>query len=257
MAVSIEDIKKLRDQSGVSMTSCKKALEEANGDMSLAIENLRKKGESKAMERAERTTSNGVVKVKVDGNKGALVALLCETDFVSRGDDFKALGDLLLEKAFNGALTNENEEVQEVKDAQLKMGENVKLGKVAVISSDVLGFYVHSNDKIGAIVALKGGDADLAKDLAMHASATNPKYLSSTDVDNALVSKEREIWTEQLKNEGKNEEIIEKILVGKEKKFREENAFLSQEFVKNPETKISDLLKDKNAEIVDFVVFSI
>lgn len=257
MSVSIEDIKKLRDQTGVSMTACKKALEDANGDMSLAIENLRKKGESKAAERAERTTSNGCVRVKVDGNKGALVALLCETDFVSRGDEFKSLADLLVSKAFNGELSSENEEVQEVKDAQLKMGENVKLGKVALLSSDVLGFYVHGNDKIGAIVALNGGDNELAKDLAMHASATNPKYLSPSEVDNAIVAKEREIWTEQLKNEGKNEEIIEKILSGKEKKFREENAFLSQQFVKNPDLKISDLLKDKNAEITQFVVFSI
>lgn len=257
MSVSIEEIKKLRDLTGVSMTACKKALEEANGDTKLAIENLRKKGESKALERSERSTSNGAVKVKVDGDKACLVALLCETDFVSRSDDFKALLDTLADKVLKGEINNENDEVSEVKDAQLKMGENVKLSKVGLLNSDVLGFYVHSNDKIGSIVALEGGNAELAKDLAMHASATNPKYLDGKDVDSDVVAKEIEIWTEQLKNEGKSMEIIEKILVGKEKKFREESAFLSQQFVKDPEKKISDLLKENNAFIKEFIVYSV
>lgn len=257
MTISIDDIKKLRDSTGVSMTACKKALEESNGDMDAAFDVLRKKGESKAAERSERSTQNGAVAVKIDGSKGVLVSLLCETDFVARGDDFKGLINLLLDKALSGELKSENDEVKEVVDAQLKMGENLKIGKVALIEGSVLGSYVHTNNKIGCLVALEGGDVELARDIAMHASATNPKYLSPEEIGNEVIAKEVEIWTEQLKNEGKNDEIISKILIGKEKKFREESALLKQEFVKDPEMNIETLLASKGAKIVSFSVYSI
>jgi elongation factor Ts len=257
MTISIEDIKKLRDSTGVSMTACKKALEEVDGDMEKAFDVLRKKGESKAQERSERSTANGAISVKVKDGKAVLLALQCETDFVSRADDFRGVLDSLSDKALNGEINSAEEELAEIKDAQLRLGENIKIGELKFLEAPVLGFYVHSNDKLASVVGLEGGDTELAKDLAMHASALNPKYLSPNDVDEDVLKKEYEIWSEQLKNEGKTEDIISKILLGKEKKFREENAFLTQAFVKNPEMTISQLLESKNAKLKSFVVYSI
>ena len=195
MATSLEQIKQLRESTGVSMMACKKALEEVDGDMQKAIEVLRKKGQMKAMERGERSTQQGVVASYIHGNGklGVLVQLGCETDFVAKNDDF----------------------------------------------------------------------INLAKDIAMHVAASNPLQLSADDVSHELVEKEREIWREQLKNEGKNDKIIDNILVGKEKKFREENALLQQVFVKNPEITVEQLLADtvtkmgENIKVVRFSRFSI
>ncbi len=195
MAVSLDQIKELREMTGVSMMGCKKALEETNGDLQKAVEYLRKKGESKAAERSVRSTSQGVVASYIHGNArlGVLLQLGCETDFVAKTDDFKSL----------------------------------------------------------------------AYDIAMHVAAMNPLNISPDEVSHELLEKEREIWTEQLKNEGKNDKMIDNILVGKEKKFREENALLKQEFVKNPEMSIEQVLMDaqtrmgENIKIVRFSRFSL
>ena len=195
MAITLEQIKELREVSGVSMMACKKALEEANGELQKAIDLLRKKGQVKAVERGERSTSQGVVTSYIHGNAkiGVLIQLGCETDFVAKTDDFK----------------------------------------------------------------------NLARDIAMHIAATNPLQLSPDDVSHELIEKEREIWHQQLKNEGKNDKMIENILTGKEKKFREENALLKQNFVKNPEVTVEQLLTDaiarmgENINIVRFSRFSI
>lgn len=258
MSVSIEQIKELRESTGVSMMACKAALEEANGDFDAAIDVLRKKGEAKAADRSERTTSNGVVVVKTGEGKASIVELLCETDFVARGDDFVALGGLLADKLLAGEISlDAKDEIAEVKDAVLRMGENIHIGNMVVVDGDTLGDYVHSNKKIGVVVSLNGGDSELARDIAMHAAATNPRVLSPDEVPNELVEKEKEIWTEQLATEGKPAEIIEKILMGKEKKFREENALLKQDFVKDPEKTIEQLLSNAGAEIKQYVRFAI
>ncbi len=257
MTISIEDIKKLRDSTGVSMSACKKALEESNSDMDKAFEILRKKGESKASERSERSTANGSICIKTSGEKGVLLSLLCETDFVARGEDFTKLLEELTQKALNGEISSDNLDIVEIKDAQLKMGENIKIGNIAIVEAPILGYYVHTNNKLASLVGIEGGDIELAKDIAMHASATNPKYLSPEEVSNDLISKEREIWTEQLSSEGKTADIIEKILIGKEKKFREENALLKQAFVKNPEITIESLVNEKGAKILGFIAYSI
>ncbi len=255
MSISSDQIKELREATGVSMMACKQALEEANGDFDEAVAVLRKKGESKAADRADRSTSNGVVAIKMDGGKAAVVQLGSETDFVSKGDDFGTLADNLAEKLFKGEINAEDRDLPEVKDAVLKLGENIQIMNMAVVEGEILGDYTHSNKKIGVVVALKGGSVELAKDLAMHAAATNPKVISPDEVDDVLVSKEKEIWTEQLKNEGKPAEIIGKIMMGKEKKFREESALVKQAFVKDPEKTIEQLLTEAGATVENFVRF--
>jgi len=257
MAVSIDDIKKLREMTGVSMTSCKKALEEANGDFELAIDVLRKKGEAKAADRVGRTTAQGVVAVSASSDKVAMVQLLSETDFVSRGEDFVKMAESLAKKVLEGEMNVIDREVPEIKDYMLKVGEHIQIGNIALVEGKTVGVYIHSNKKIGVIVSLEGGTIELAKDIAMHAAATNPKVLSPDEVSQELVDREKGIWADQLKTEGKPEAIIEKIMMGKEKKFREENALVKQMFVKDPEKSIEQLLTDSSAKVKEFVRFEI
>lgn len=257
MTVSLDDIKKLREATGVSMMSCKKALEESNGDFEKAIEILRKKGEAKALDRVGRSTSNGAVVVKSTNGKAALVQLECETDFVARGEEFLALVERISDKLLKGEIKPEDRDLPEIKDYAIKLGENVRIADMRVIEGENLGDYIHSNKKIGVLVSLKGGNKELARDIAMHVAATNPRVLSPEEISQDLVDKEKEIWSEQLKTEGKPAEMIDKIMMGKEKKFREENALIKQVFVKDSEKTIEQLLKSAEAEIREFVRFAI
>jgi len=257
MAVNIEEIKKLREMTGVSMSACKSALEESNGDVEAAIAVLRKKGEAKAADRSERTTLNGVISAKVDGSKASMTMLLCETDFVSRSDDFITLVDDINNKLFAGEISESDVDLDILKDAGLKLGENLKIGGLKIVNAPVVGSYVHSNKSIGVLVGLSAGTEELARDIAMHAAAMNPSVVSPDNISNELVEKEKEIWIEQLKTEGKPEAIMANILIGKERKFREDNALIKQNFVKNPEVTIEKLLKDASAEIVEYARFSV
>ncbi|MCX6734957.1 MAG: translation elongation factor Ts [Candidatus Peregrinibacteria bacterium] len=257
MTASIELIKKLRDATGVSMTACKSALEETNGDFETAIDVLRKKGEAKAVDRAARGTSQGAVFVKVVGKKAGMVLLGCETDFVARGDDYLTLGSSIVEKLLNDTIKADDRDLAEVKDAVLRLGENIQLSNMVLVEGDVIGDYVHSNKKIGVLVVLAGGTVELARDVAMHVAATNPAVLSPEEIAPELVEREKSIWSEQLKSEGKPAEIVEKIMLGKEKKYREENALLKQSFVKNPDQTVEQLLKDAGATVKIFVRFTV
>ena len=255
MAITIDDIKKLREATGISMTTCKKALEEANGDFDAAIDVLRKKGEAKAADRIGKSTTQGVVAVASGAGKVAMIQLECETDFVSRSDEFMKMADDIVAKVLNGSVGVADREFSEIKDYMLKVGENIKVENMVLVEGSTIGIYIHSNKKIGVIVSLEGGTEELAKDIAMHAAATNPRVISPDEVAQDLVDREKGIWTEQLKNEGKPAEIVEKIMIGKEKKFREENALLKQVFVKDPEKTIEQILGD--AKIKQFVRFGI
>lgn len=240
MSVTLEQIKSLRDRTGVSTMACKKALEETMGDEEKALEFLRKKGEAKAAERMDRTTKNGVVAIETQDGKAAIVSLACETDFVAKNEDFIKAAQQIAAKLLN---EGENADVtKEIADLNIKMGEKVEVKDKKVVSGKNMGKYIHSNNKIAVVVSLNGGDTETAKDIAMHIAAMNPKVISPEDVAKELIDKEREIWTEQLKNEGKPENIIEKIMSGKERKFREESALISQAFVKDPEKTIEMLL---------------
>jgi elongation factor Ts len=252
MTVSIDDIKKLRDATGVSMMACKKALEESGGEFEAAVDLLRKKGEAKAADRAERSTAQGAIVVRTSEGKAAMVQLLCETDFVAMSDEYLALANSVADKLLAGDISAEDKELPEIKEAVLKLGENIQIGEVKLFEAANIGEYVHSNRKIGVLVSLSAGDPEVAKDVAMHVAATNPRVISPDEISNDLVEKEKAIWEEQLKNEGKPAEILDKIMMGKEKKFREENALLKQAFVKNPDQTIEDLLSSAGASVEGF-----
>lgn len=243
---SLEQIKALREKSGASLQACKKALEENNGDETAAMEHLRKIGESKAAARADRDTGEGVVATAINDKNAVIIKLGCETDFVAKNPDFVEAASVIAQKFLENGKDFDSTEV--VNEVGLKVGEKVDLVEVQVLEGAVFGDYVHSNKKVGAIIALDGGTEDMARDVAMHATAMNPLVISPDEVPEEAVTKEKEIWDEQLKNEGKPEEIMDKIMTGKEKKFREENALLKQAFVKDGEKTIEQFLDGVNVK---------
>jgi len=249
MAVSAQDVKALRDRTGVAMMACKKALDEANGDMEAAIEILRKKGASKAADKADRSTGEGRVAI----TDRAMVKLLCETDFVAKNDDFMALVKEIADKASAEGADAAKTYFEEIKsDKILKIGENIVLDDVQVVDGgDTIGSYVHTTGKVGTLVVLTGGSEEHAKDVAMHATAMSPLVATPAEVPAELIEKEKEIGREQMKNEGKPENIIEKIIEGKVKKFCAERALTSQAFVKDPSMTVAEYLGD--ASLVKFV----
>lgn len=241
MTITLDQIKSLREKTGVSTMACKKALEEANGNEEEAITILRKKGESKAAERAGRSTSNGVVAIAKEDGKMAMVALACETDFVAKNEDFVKAAKNLAEKLLKEGEDTDTSDV--VSDLTVALGEKIAVPHKVVVEGKNIGSYVHLNNKIGVLIKLDGnGEENAGNEVAMHIAAMNPKNVSPEDVSEEAVTKEKSIWIEQLKQEGKPEEIIGRIMMGKEKKFREESALLTQPFVKNPEMLIKDVL---------------
>lgn len=241
--ISASAVASLRSRTGVSILECKKALEEAGGDEEKAIELLRKRGAAQAAKKADREQFEGIVFVHQEGNTAGVLFLRCETDFVARDENFMATG-----KELATVLCKDGEEAVKAAAETLlpaavqKLGENISIGEMYRVEGDVLGNYVHTNGKIAVVVALQGGTEDQAKDVAMHAAAMSPQYVSPSEVPAEAVEKEKSIWTEQLAKEGKPAEIMEKIMMGKETKFREENALETQEFVKDPSKKVRDYL---------------
>lgn len=251
MTISLDQIKALRDATGVSITACKKALEEAGGDQEKAIELLRKKGESKAAERADRVTGEGVVAFAQADGKLAIATLGCETDFVAMSPDFIAAAQEVANQILaSGADVDLSGYVT---DLSTKMGEKVELKGSQVLNGSILAYYVHSNNKLGAAVSLEGGTEEVARDIAMHVTATDPKFLSPNDVSQELLDKEQVIWNDELQKSGKPEQIWGKILEGKENKFRQEHALLSQAFVKNPDMTIEQFASSNGATVTEFV----
>lgn len=252
MSITAAEVNALRQKTGVSMMACKKALTEANGDEEKAIEILRKKGEAKAVDKSDREAKEGGVAAATGGGKGVVVKVCCETDFVARNEDFVALcqkvADIVLEKGIDAAKPEADAIVTEHVG---KLGENMILDEVQEGEGAVIGAYIHSNRKVGAMVFLDGGTEEQAKDVAMHVTASDPKVISPDEVSDELVEKEKEIWKDQLKNEGKPEQIWDKIIAGKESKFRSECALMKQPFVKNPEQTIEQYLGD--AKVTKFI----
>lgn len=242
-SITAEQVSSLRKRTGVGLMAVKKALEEAGGDEEQAIEILKKRGEAQAVKKADREQSEGSVFIASESRKAALVHLGSETDFVARGDDFKNAGDELAKKALSeGADAVKAHAETAIPELVNKVGENVSLTDVQVIEGSPLGTYVHSNSKIGVVIVLEGGDEDKAKDVAMHAAAMAPEVVNPEEVSDDAVEKEKAVWKDQLKSEGKPEDIWEKIMMGKEKKFREESALMKQEFVKDPSMTIEKYL---------------
>lgn len=263
-AISASMVKELRDRTGLGMMECKKALQEANGDIELAIEELRKNSGMKAAKKAGRTAAEGVVAVKsnAEGTQAYVIEVNSETDFVARDAGFLAYVDQVAEKVLATGETDMAAivagELNDAREALVqKIGENITPRRVGVQSGDVVGTYVHSNNRIGVLVALKGGDAELAKQVAMHVAAVNPQYVSTNDVPADVVEKEKEIFTAQAAESGKPAEIIEKMIVGRIRKFLAEISLVEQAFVMDPDTTVGNLVKKAGAEVIGFTRFEV
>ncbi|MFV1873199.1 MAG: translation elongation factor Ts [Oleiphilus sp.] len=263
-AISASLVKELRDRTGLGMLECKKALAESDGDVEKAIEEMRKNSGMKAAKKAGRTAADGVVAATIsdDGKTGVLVEVNSETDFVARDAGFLAFVDQVLAKA---AANNETDvaklmegELENAREALVqKIGENISVRRVVILSEAVVGQYVHGNSRIGVLVALSGGDAELAKDIAMHVAAVNPQFVKQSDVPEEVIQKEKEIFTAQAEQSGKPAEIIEKMIGGRISKFLAEISLLDQPFVKNPEIKVGALAKQAGAEVLAMVRFEV
>ncbi len=254
MAISASMVKELREKTGLGMMDCKKALTESNGDMDLAIENLRKKGQATAEKRAGKSATEGAVSAVIEGSTAAIYQVNCETDFVANSDDFTGFVAKLNSALTAGkpadidavkALDINGETVDVVTTALMgKIGEKVEIKNYSLLEAnenEAVYSYIHSNKKVGALVKLSSDSAailandevvSLGKDLAMQVSASAPKAITKDELDEALLAKEKEIFLEQLKNEGKPAEMAEKIVIGKMNKFFKENTLLGQEFIK-------------------------
>ena len=243
---------------------CKKALEEANGDLDLAIEELRKSSGLKASKKSSRSAADGLIGIKSFEGRSFMVEINCETDFVARDDSFNGFMEEVLEIVSSNAdkdlqeLLDESIEEQREKLVQ-KLGENIVVRRIASSdnNADSSGVYLHSNNKIGTIVSLQGGSEEVAKDIAMHAAATDPMAISPSDIPAEVIEKEREIYKAQSEESGKPEDIVEKMIEGKIRKFLSEVSLTEQDFVKDPNKTINDLLKDSNASIVSFTRFEV
>ncbi len=248
-AITLELIKELRDATGVSITECKKALEETGGDINAAIDELRKKGIAKAGKRAENATHEGRIMIKHDGNKAYVASLTCETDFVARTDNFANFIGELMEVLVKAGSVEEAKAAftPRMSDIIQQTGENVVFGPLDVIEGAVIGTYVHSNSKVAAVVvANTGTDEEKVRQVAMHVTATNPSALRVSDFPADVVTHEREVQLDMMKqdpkNEGKPENILANIIEGKMKKFVEEGTLLTQPFVINPDETIEQFV---------------
>ncbi len=267
MNITAEIVKQLRERTGAGMMECKKALVETSGDLDAAAELMRKQGLAKADKKSARIAAEGVVVIERSASAAALVEVNCETDFVAREQDFRAFASAVAAQALSerpGSLealleTRLGDESVDARRRALvaKIGENIGVRRFAVLASPQhLGAYLHGT-RIGALVAVKGGSAELAHDLAMHVAASNPKYLSMQQVPAEVMAKEREILTEQAQGEGKPPEIVAKMVEGRLRKSLGEITLLGQAFVKDPDVTVEKLLKGAGAEVVAFERFEV
>lgn len=257
--MSLELIKEIRQITGGGIVDVKQALDEASGDRDKAIEILRKKGQKIAAKKSAREVKEGVIAFERQANKVAMVALACETDFVAKNQDFqKAVQELAAKLMTVGKEEFESWATKYIQDELIvKIGENLQLASFDIFSGEVVGTYLHSNKKVAAVVVLKGGSEDLAKDIAMHTAAMAPKYLKSDEVPSSELEKEKEIYAEQLKQEGKPEEMLAKILEGKVKKYYSEVCLLHQLYIKDDKKSIEKLLEENKASIENFGYYSL
>ena len=262
-AISASQVKELREKTGLGLMDCKKALEEANGDIDLAIEELRKTSGIKASKKSGRSAADGLIGITNNDKDFFMIEVNCETDFVARDDSYINFTKETLDKYSNNPsysleqLLESGVEDNREKLVQ-KLGENIVVRRLTKSdASSISGSYLHSNHKIGCIVSLEGGDEALANDIAMHAAATDPMAVSPLDIPQETVDKEREIFKAQSEESGKPPEIIEKMIEGKISKFLAEVSLTEQDFVKDPNVKISKLLADNNASILSFTRYEV
>ena len=264
MSISASQVKELREISGVGMMECKKALVETDGNIQKALDLLRTNSSLKAEKKASRVAADGAVMIADNSAYSSLVEINSETDFAAKDSQFKDF-------AIDVANYLSNNQVNDIGDLRTEfegkrqsliqsIGENIQLRRLATLevpSNGCIGAYVHSDGRLAAIVSIDTEDKDLAKDLAMHVSATNPSCLKSEDINPELLERERSIFLAQAKNSGKDSSIMEKMVEGKVKRFLSEVTLLSQSFVKDPDQSIEELLVDNNASIISFARFKV
>lgn len=259
-AVSAALVKELRDRTGLGMMECKKALAAANADIEVAIEELRKSSGMKAAKKAGRTAAEGTIVMRVadDASYGVLVEINSETDFASRDEGFVAFANKVADVVF---ATKETDmavllagEIGQAREALVqKIGENITPRRAVIIEGGLVGGYLHGNGQIAVLTQLEGGDAELAKDVSMHVAAVSPRVVQGDDMPADVLAKEEEIIRAQPDMAGKPAEIVDKMIVGRMKKFLAENSLVEQPFVKNPEVKVGQLVKDAGAKVSSFI----
>ena len=259
MTIKAQDVKELREKTGLGMMECKKALEEANGNLEEAIKNLRKSSALKAEKKASRTAVEGIIISKISDKEITFVEVNCETDFVAKDENFINFCEEALKVAIETS-SEENllDEVSESMEKQRmslvqKIGENIIIRKVKKITGKVLESYIHSNKKIAAGVSLDQGSPEIAKEVAMHIAASNPIVLSPEDLDESYINSEREIFRSQVEKENKPAEIKEKMIQGKLNKQLADVSLLKQPFVKDPSKSVEAFLSESNTKISSFI----
>lgn len=265
MSITATMVKELRDASGAGMMDAKKALTETNGDMEAAIDWLRTKGLAKAAKKSGRIAAEGLVGVAVKDGVGVAVEVNSETDFVARNSDFQATVRAIAEvatgvadvEALKGAKLGEKTVEEVVTEKVATIGENLHVRRMVAVEGDSVASYVHNAvadglGKIGVLVALKGTDNGIGKQIAMHIAATSPASLSEADLDPALVEREKNVLTEQARESGKPEGVIEKMIVGRMNKFFEEVTLLKQKFVLDPDVSVGEAAKKAGVEVLGF-----
>ena len=268
--ISASMVKELREASGAGMLDCKKALEATNGNMEEAINWLREKGISKAAKKASRIAAEGLAIAKTEGNNAVLVEVNSETDFVAKNEEFKSLVNLLADTLLTNNVNTVEEALELVSEGKTisqlitekvaTIGEKITLRRFVCLSktdSQVFGTYSHMGGKIVTLTVMEGNDAELAKDIAMQAAAMRPLYLNRAEVPTEVVEKEREILTEQAKEEGLDEKKLPMIINGRINKYYEEVCLVDQGFIKENKMKVSKYVESKNSSIVKFVRYEV
>ena len=265
MAITAALVKELRERTGSGMMECKRALEQSNGDIEVAIEEMRKAGLAKASKKGDRTAAEGriIIRISADGKKAVIVEVNCETDFVTKGDDFQDFANMVADRALASgvsdldsllALPTEEGGSKTIDTARqeliAKIGENINIRRLTTMETEggVIGNYLHG-DRIGVIVNLQGGDESLAKDLAMHVAASNPQAVSAEQVPTETLAKEKEVFAAQAQESGKPANIIEKMVTGRLEKFFKEVCLVQQAFVKNSDVTVAQFLKEVGGKL--------
>ena len=274
MAISAQDVKRLREVTGVGMMDCKKALEEANGDFEAAIDLLRKKGQKVAAKRADREAKEGLIVTAVssDGKRGAIAEVNCETDFVARNDDFAAFASDVVEIVLREnpadlealgavAYTDGRKLSQAVTDLTGKIGEKIDVRRFRILEATdgTVVSYIHPGSRLGVLVEVKGSQelAEVGRDVAMQVAALNPIAAFREDVPQEIQNKELEIGREAARNEGKPDNIVDRIAQGKLERYFKDNVLVEQPFVKDASVTVQDMLKSRGAEVKRFVRFAL
>ncbi|HHD1316185.1 TPA: translation elongation factor Ts [Staphylococcus aureus] len=270
--ISAKLVKELREKTGAGMMDCKKALTETDGDIDKAIDYLREKGIAKAAKKADRIAAEGLVHVETKGNDAVIVEINSETDFVARNEGFQELVKEIanqvldtkagtVEALMETTLPNGKSVDERIKEAISTIGEKLSVRRFAIrtkTDNDAFGAYLHMGGRIGVLTVVEGStDEEAARDVAMHIAAINPKYVSSEQVSEEEINHEREVLKQQALNEGKPENIVEKMVEGRLRKYLQEICAVDQDFVKNPDVTVEAFLKTKGGKLVDFVRYEV